>query len=123
MELKLSRPVPGSGSGPDLRLSRLCEVLPDRGINVSFYHGCAAPRGEIEGRVPLSAGVGVCCRREAHVSFVMRPVCWVDLWLPDVPSHRESSLTSHRGEAERKRRETLAPSVGADSGRPFIFSR
>lgn len=96
-------PGPWPGSGPDLRLSRLCEVLLDRGINVSFYHGCGARRGKSEGRVLVSAGVAVDCEREAHVSFVMRPVCCADLWLSDVPSHRKSSLTSHRGEAERQK--------------------
>lgn len=65
-------PGPRPGSGPDLRLSRLCEVLLDRGINVSFYHGSAARRGKSEGRVLDSAGVAAYCEREAHVSFVMR---------------------------------------------------
>lgn len=78
----------------------------------------------------VSAGVVAYCERDAHVSFVKRPVCCADLWLSDVPSHRKSSLTSHRGEAERekeaegrgreKKEETLVPSVRADSDRPFI---
>lgn len=96
-------PSPWPGSGPDLRLSRLCEVLLDRGINVSFYHGSAARRGKSEGRVLVWAGVAVYCEREAHVSFVMRLVCCADLWLSDVLSHRKSSLTSHRGEAVREK--------------------
>lgn len=100
----LLRAVPCNSSfprpGPNLILSRLREVLQDRGINVSFYHGSAAPRGKSQGGVPASAGVAVYRRREAHVSLVMRPVRCADLWLSDVPSHRNSSLTSHRGEAE-----------------------
>lgn len=59
----------------------------------------AAPRREQKAR---AAGVAVYCQREAHVSFVMRPLCRADLWLSDVPSHRKSSLTSHRGEAKRE---------------------
>lgn len=89
-----------------------------------FISGCCRERKK-EGRELVLASVAMYYEQKAHMSFVMKPVCCADLWLSDVLSHHNSSLTLHRGERKGKKgrkekKKTLVLGVRVDSDRPFI---